>query len=119
MTLTVPSEIREVHGLTVVDKQLIEAFMQGAIYSWVKNRKGEWFAVRDLVGGENTDWSGTPLQQLYDKHITAGKSSDAAHDAAAHDIGWIVKSILANDKRVFENDNTGFVSSYRWIESSS
>jgi hypothetical protein len=119
MTLTVPSEIREVHGLSSVDKQLIEAFMQGAVYSWVKNLKGKWFAVRDLVGGENTDWSGTPLQQLYNKHIDAGKINHEAFEAAAKDIGWIVKAILANDKRVFENDNTGFVNSYRWIENAS
>lgn len=49
------SELREVHGISDIHKSLIKAFMQGAVYSWVKNRKGDSFAVRDLMGGENFD----------------------------------------------------------------
>ena len=116
MTLSTPSEIRNVQGLSGVERQLIQAFAQGAVYCWVKNRKGEWFAVRDLVGGENTDWSGTPLEPLYTKHINAGKDPDEAFEAAAKDIGWIVKGVLEKDQRHFENDHLGFVSRYRWLD---
>lgn len=55
MSLVQPSEIREVHGISDDEKKRIHDYMQGAVYSWVKNRKSEWFAVRDLVGGENFD----------------------------------------------------------------
>lgn len=55
MTLTPKSELREVSGIRDIEKGLIKAFIQGAVYCWVKNRKDEQFAVRDLVGGENFD----------------------------------------------------------------
>jgi len=116
MTFSVPSEIRNVQGLSDSERQHIRAFVQGAVYCWVKNRKGEWFAVRDLVGGENTDWTGTPLDPVYIKHIASGKGANEAFEAAAKDIGWIVKSVLADDQRHFENDHSGYVSRYRWVE---
>ena len=73
MTLIPESEIRDVHGITEEQKTLIKAFLQGAVYSWVKNRLGEQFAARDLVGGENFEWEGTPLFPLYQKHIDLEK----------------------------------------------
>lgn len=76
MALIPESEIREVQGITEEEEKLIRAFLQGAVYSWVKNRPGEWFAARDLVGGENFEWWGTPLYRLYQKHIDSGKGND-------------------------------------------
>lgn len=116
MTLTMPSEIRNVQGLLDDELQLVRSFVQGAVYCWVKNRKGEWFAVRDLVGGENTDWTGTPLESIYARHIGIGKADNEAFESAAKDIGWIVKSVLADDRRCFENDHSGYVARYRWLE---
>jgi hypothetical protein len=115
MSLSQNSELREVHGIGDTEKAQIKAFLQGAVYCWVKNRKGEPFAVRDLVGGENGNWSGTPLQVLYAKHVGQGKDDEAASDAAGRDLGWLVKSVLAEDKRTFEASKDGLVSSYRWI----
>ena len=115
MTLNPESELREPSGLENTDRELIKAFMQGAIYCWVKNRPEEPFAVRDLVGGLNTNWSQTPLQVLYDRHIDAGKNDEEAFNSAAKDIGWIVKTLLSEDRRVFQVDNSGFVNTYRMI----
>lgn len=115
MAFTEHSELREVNGITSTEKSLIKAFMQGAAYSWVKNRRNESFAVRDLMGGENTDWSGTPLQALYDKHIYAGKDADSASEDAAKDLGWLVKSVLSEDKRTFKAGKAGLVNSYHWV----
>jgi hypothetical protein len=115
MTLDPRSELRDVKGIDDAQKELIRVFMQGAIYCWVKNRRGEPFAVRDLVGGENTDWNGTPLQVLFEKHINMGKDSDASFKAAAKDIGWIVKSLLADDNRTFLAGKAGLVNSYDWV----
>ena len=115
MTLMPESELRETYGISDIEKELIRAFMQGAVYSWVKNRAGEPFAVRDLVGGENYDWNGTPLQVLHDKHITAGKNSEEAFEAAAKDLGWIVKSLLSEDSRTFEVEKSGLVNTYCWV----
>lgn len=69
MAIKPESELREVYGIDDFQKALIKAYMQGAIYSWVKNKKGELFAIRDLVGGENYEWAGTPLYALWEKHI--------------------------------------------------
>ncbi len=115
MTLSPASELRDVHGIDDAQKRLIKAFMQGAVYCWVKNRKGEPFAVRDLMGGENFEWRGTPLYGLYQKHINDGKDNDSAIECAAKDLGWLVKTVLAEDKRTFEASKSGLVSNYRWV----
>jgi len=115
MTLIPESEIRDVHGITDEQKQLIKAYLQGAVYSWAKNRPNEQFAARDLVGGENYEWSGTPLITLYEKHINVGKSSNEAIEAAAKDLGWLLKAVLAEDKRHFETGKSGLTAGYRWL----
>ena len=96
-------------------KSLIKAYLQGAEYSWVKNRKDEWFAARNLVGGEKFEWSGTTLIVLYDKHIKKGKSTTEAITNAAQDLGWLLKSVLNNDKRHFEAGKKDLVAAYRWV----
>jgi hypothetical protein len=117
MALNPLSELRDVYGISDTDKALIKAFMQGAVYCWVKNRKDEPFAVRDLMGGENFEWEGTPLHVLYEKHISGGKDNASAIEAAAKDLGWLVKSVLADDKRTFIPSKAGLVNSYHWVGS--
>ena len=114
MTLSQKSDLRDVSGISDVEKELVKAFMQGAVYCWVKNRRDEQFAVRDLMGGENFDWNGTPLQVLYNKHIKLGKDDESAIKAAAIDLGWIVKGLLDADKRTFMVVKEGLVNQYRW-----
>ena len=115
MTLIPESEIRDVRGITEEQKTLIKTYLQGAVYAWSKNRPDEQFAARDLVGGENYEWSGTPLIVLYEKHINSGKSSDEAIEAAAKDLGWLLKSVLSEDKRHYEAGRSGLTAGYRWI----
>jgi hypothetical protein len=114
-----PSELRDVHGISEMEKTLIKAFMQGAVYSWIKNCEAQAFAVRDLMGGENTEWEGTPLYVLYLKHIAIGKDDAEAIISAGRDLGWLTKTVLFEDKRTFVIDKvggpTGEVSSYQWI----
>jgi hypothetical protein len=104
------------HKFGISDDQLhsIKCYLQGAVYCWVKNRKDEIFAARDLVGGENWDWKGTPLYCLYEKHYHAGKNDAAAIDEAGKDLGWILKSVLSEDKRRFETHEKGLTKDYRW-----
>jgi hypothetical protein len=112
---TTPQTLRNVRGISEEDKSQIKAFMQGAVYCWVKNRMGEWFAVRDLMGGLNWIWHDTPLQVLYDKHANSGKDNEAAMEAAAKDLGWLTKAVLSDDRRSFDVRKAGLVSSYRWV----
>jgi hypothetical protein len=114
MALNPPSEVRDVYGITNEEKLLIKAYLQGSVYSWVKNRKGERFAARDLVGGENFEWQGTPLIVLYDKHTKKGKVYDKAIAGATQDLGWLLKAVLNDDKRRFEVGKSGLTAAYRW-----
>ena len=109
------SEVRDVHGITQEEKELIKAYLQGAVYCWVKNRKDEQFAARDFCGGENFEWAGTPLYPLYEKHINKGKSSQDAIKAAAIDLGWLLKSVVTKDKRHFKAGKSGLTAGYCWV----
>ena len=115
MSIVPKSEIRNVKGIKNEQIQRIYDFLQGGVYCWCKNRSDEWFSVRDLLGGENFDWNGTPLIVLFEKHINLGKSNDEAIADAGKDAGWIVKKVLDNDTRDFEAKD-GFAKSYRWIK---
>ena len=108
--------MQDVRGISVTDKALIGAFMQGAIYSWIKDaKKGDRFAVRDLVGGANKYWDGTPLHVLFLKHKALKKSDAAANKQAGIELGWLVKTLLEADKRRFRQIR-GFVNTYEWVD---
>ena len=100
------SEIREVHGISEEQKQRISDFLQGAVYCWCKNRKDEWFAARDLLGGDNYYWQNTPMFALYEKSENI--------EQAGKDAGWLLKKVIADDKRGFETKKEGLVRQYHW-----
>lgn len=102
MALLPLSEIRDVHGISGKQKQGIIDFLQGAVYCWCKNRPDEWFSMRDLMGGDNFYWEGTPLMSLYEKHISKGKNNPEAIDRAGKDSGWLLKRVISDDKRGFK-----------------
>ncbi|HWB06279.1 MAG TPA: hypothetical protein VG796_24865 [Verrucomicrobiales bacterium] len=109
------TEIRDVHGITEAQKTHIKAFMQGAIYGWIRDRPGQAFAVRDLVGGPNFDWQGTPLYPLFERHLASGKTPKAAIKRAAIDLGWLVKTVISEDKRTFAASDAGRARGYSWL----
>jgi len=108
------SKINDVHGLTEEQKTLIKAYIQGAVYCWAKNRD-EAFAARDLFGGDNFEWDGTPLYTLYLKHRNGGKNHEAAINAAGIDVGWLLKSVLHEDKRTFKVCEPDIAARYQWV----
>jgi len=116
MSLKIFSEIREVSGIS--DQQLndIMKFLQGAVYCWCKNRPDEWFSIRDLMGGENFFWQGTPLYCLYEKH--ENNSNDPVKSAGI-DSGWLLKKVIHLDKREFESRDGEMIKQYLWIQNSS
>lgn len=89
--------------LSCSEKKAIENYMLGAINDFCKNCKGQELSVRKLFGEENRDWNGTPMQEIYDYHISNGKTEKAAKRSSAIDAGNFLKKILKNDKvRKFE-----------------
>jgi len=81
-------------------KQRIRDFIQGSVYCFWKNSSSNRFTARDLFGGENRDWKGTPLIELYNWHVQNGSSDPMS--MAAKDIGWLLLDVLSDD------DNHGF-----------
>lgn len=114
MTLINYSEIREVHEISTSDKKAIQDFLQGAVYCWCKNRPDEWFGLRDLMGGENFFWQGTPLFVLFEKHTNKGNVGNDPVKEAGKDGGWLLKKVIHSDNREFETQNNGFFREYRW-----
>ena len=97
------------------DLKIIKAYLQGAVYCWIVNRKDEYFYARDLVGGENWNWNGTPLQIIYDRLLPQGK--DHAEAQAGSDLGWILRLVLVEDQRNFirqDNEKDQWANSYKW-----
>jgi hypothetical protein len=107
-------EVRAVTGLSNEDLERCRIFLQGAVYCWCKNRKDEWFAARDLVGGENNEWDNIPLDAVYQKHI-ANLAPERAYTEAARDVGWILKGVIADDQRVFNTRIAEEVRHYQWV----
>jgi hypothetical protein len=108
--------LRDVSGLSDTEKKSIVDFLQGAVYCWCKNNKGKWFTMLDLMGGDNRDWSKTPLEILYNKHIQNGKTVKEAFDNAGKESGWLLKKVINNDRRQFETEETDINRKYRWLE---
>ena len=114
MALSEQSKLRQSFGVRDENLVAIKAFLQGSVYCWIKNRKDEVFAARDLVGGENYEWGGTPLIVLYEKHISLGKNSEDAVTEAGKDLGWILKLVLHEDERTFDSCDAGMAKGYKW-----
>lgn len=115
MALTIETEVREVYGISDEERKSIIDFLQGAVYCWCKNRPDEWFSMRDLMGGENYYWQGTPLLKLYEKHEKKYSDWEPAVEAAGKDSGWLLKKVIHNDKRKFETKKEELIRKYRWI----
>lgn len=99
--------------ITSEEKQRIKDFIQGAVYCYCKNNKGKAFTARDLFGGENYDWSGTPLVKLFEWHQQNGSSNPV--EMAGKDIGWLLLDVIIEDCRLFEIIE-GYTHEYKWIQ---
>ena len=110
------STYKGVNGFTDRQMALMRAYLQGAVYCWCKNCKDEWFAARDLIGGNNYYWQGTPLIDLFEYYLD-GRNDDAsiryAVEEAGKAAGRLLKGILIEDKRTFET-REGFTREYHW-----
>lgn len=107
-------KVRQVHGITAAQRRTILAFLQGAVYCWCKNRKEEPFAARDLIGGDNNDWQGTPLMALYEYYLDGNDYNyEYAVSEAGKAAGRLLFDAIANDRREFETWD-GFTRMYRW-----
>lgn len=96
------------------ERNKIHAFIQGAVYSFCKSNPRISFAARDLFGGINNDWSGTPLQVLYNWHVQ--NNDKDPEDLAGKDVGWLLLEVIKNDSRTFRKIKD-HVNYYEWVYS--
>ena len=105
-----------VHGITPEVESQIYAFLQGAVYCWCKNRPEEWFSARDLVGGDNNQWQGTPAFPLYEYYASFGIGNDYAVSEAGKALGRLLKRVIVEDKRTFDTRSVYMSRQYRWTK---
>ena len=69
----------------------------------VEQRHGEFgdkpFTAPDFVGFKNRDWTGTPLQVLYERYMEVYQGNhDVAYDRAGKAAGYLFKAALAESE---------------------
>ena len=105
--------IRKIHSISGTKTEKIKKYLQGAIRCHDKVAVGEWFSLRDLMGGENFDWNGTPLQELFEAY--RGRSD--ALKMTAKSAGWLLKATIKDDPyRRYETKKEAFTRKYRWVK---
>ncbi len=109
MSLTKKSRLRKKFGIDEEQLSLAKDFLRRSVYERIQscNYKNKVFALRDLVGGKNSDWGGSPLQCLYDKHWDKRKEKQSAIKEAGKEAGWILKNVISEDKQLFKQCNVG------------
>lgn len=110
------SSYRSVHGFSPIEIRRMLDFLQGAVQVWCRDRHGEWFAARDLLGGANYYWQGTPLMRLYEFYMEkSDENDDYSVKQAGRAAGHLLKRVLIEDvKRTYET-RQGFTREYRWV----
>lgn len=107
---------RNVHGFTPREIERMLDYLLGAVQVWCRDRHGEWFAARDLLGGANYYWQGTPLMRLYEYYMEQSDEDDVySVSQAGRAAGHLLKRVLIEDtKRIYET-RQGFTREYRWV----
>lgn len=104
-----------VRNLPSAEEKQIHQYLSVLVDACCQNSAGSWFGLRDLMGGANKDWSGTPLQVLYERHVTPGADPRYAYSRAAVDGGRLLKQVLDGDQREFESKKGYRTALYRLV----
>ena len=107
---------RNVWGPDAIELRQMRDYLLGAVQVWCRDRHGEWFAARDLLGGANRYWQGTPLMALYDYYLSQSNGDDDyAFHQAARAAGNLLKRVLVEDEKRTYETRKRFTREYRWI----
>ena len=113
------NDVVKVTGITCAQEKAIKQFLQGAVYAWCNVNKNKSFHFRDLLGGDNFFWPGTPLSCLFDKYMSNDKDEEAALEKASKDAVMLLKSLLIIDQyKTFDQEKVagnGFENIWFWL----
>ncbi len=101
--------------LDASEKALMINYIQQKVNNWCVQHSSESFSARTFFGGENYDWSGTPLQTLYNHFAELGED-DYAVKEAGHSLGRLLKEVIYNDERLFDIIEGAYVNTYILVE---
>lgn len=114
----------QVDSISNQDLEKIQAYLQGCVYTWCNTKEKESFCAADFAGGTNYYWQGTPLWSLFESRLkyyrgkypkeTEEQLVTRATAQAGIDLGWILKSVLINDKRSFTTHEGFHSAHYTW-----
>jgi hypothetical protein len=107
--------LRNIAVLTEGETTEIKDCMRTKVDLWIEKKRSRKFTVRKLLALAkiDPDWTGTPLRALTD-HYLGFHTEVAARKAAGRALGWLVKSMLKEDARVFYTSQ-GAVRNY-WLK---
>jgi hypothetical protein len=118
------SHSRDIEGLSPEAHRRIMDFLRGAVYGWCITRKRDWFSLKDLFGGINYRWQGTPLEILHERRLSESSNQSAIKegggpgggaDSAGRDAGILLKRVLIEDgRRSFRTMKDGTTRKYCW-----
>ena len=110
------SSYRNIHGFTPNEIRRMLDYLQGAVQVWCRDRHGEWFAARDLLGGANYHWEGTPLMPLYEYYMAKSDNNwEYSVKQAGRAAGNLLKRVLIEDTKRNYETRQGFTREYRWV----
>lgn len=99
------------------ERKEAKLYLKGLVYSWCKQHAKDpvptqWFAARDLLGGENFYWQKTPMIPIYEYYARKGSKNPVGDAGRA--AGNLLMEVLHEDaKREFET-RVNYVRQYRW-----
>jgi len=105
---------KNVLGIDEPLQQRMRDYLLGAVQAWCRDRHGEWFAARDLLGGANFYWQGTPLYPLFTYYQQFGDDNYAITQAGRA-AGWLLKRVLIEDEKRTYETRQGYTREYRWV----
>lgn len=106
-----------VHGFTERELQRMRDYLLGAVQSWCRDRHGAWFAARDLLGGANHYWQGTPLMRLYEYYMEQSDEDEVySVRQAGRAAGHLLKRVLIEDSKRMYETRQGYTREYRWVD---
>lgn len=111
------TRILHVHGVDRAHQEEIRTYLHEKLEAWcASHEKGNDFAAREWHGGVNSNWNGTPLQELYTYYRRRNRGDVYAYCEAGKAAGRILKAVIDGDKKHMFHITRGFRTvRYRWM----
>ena len=98
----------------------LHAFIRGAIYGWCKNCKDAgnvaFFAAVDIFGGENRDWTSTPLVALTKYYSESPNPQKASGQQLGHLLKYILHHCESREYTMRDGERKGMhAKEYCWL----